>query len=100
MFKSLPLSPDVKRINLNGVAALAKDVHYLAEFVETLENPILKENLDELQQTVNLLQNPDEYYDDTIRNKRYGQVDAANAKALLDKYSTHLLVELRISSVC
>ena len=77
---------------------MAKDVHYLTEFVETLENPILKENLDELQQTVNLLQNPEEYYDDTIRNKRYGQVDSANAKALLEKYDCEPLIGLEIPS--
>jgi hypothetical protein len=35
---ALPLSPDVKKINPNGVAALAKDVQYLSEFVDTLDN--------------------------------------------------------------
>ena len=51
MILALPLNPDVKKINPNGVAALAKDVAYLSEFIDGLENAmILKENLDELQQ--------------------------------------------------
>lgn len=83
----------MKRINPNGVATLAKDVRYLTEFVDTLENPILRENLDELQQTVALMQaeNPEEFYDISIRNKKYGRVDAMSGPILLDKYagSTH-----------
>ena len=89
MVQALPLSPDVKRINPNGVAALAKDVDYLAEFVDSLDNAqILKENLDELQQTVYLMQteNPDEFYDSSIRNKKFGRVDALNGPRILEKY--------------
>ncbi|MCJ1468463.1 hypothetical protein MMC07_007092 [Pseudocyphellaria aurata] len=84
---SLPLSPEVKRINPNGVAALAKDIRYLTEFVDTLGNPILRENLDELQQTVMLMQaeNSDEFYDVSTRNKKYGRVDAMNGPLLLEK---------------
>ncbi|OBT78490.1 hypothetical protein VF21_01008 [Pseudogymnoascus sp. 05NY08] len=88
MILALPLSPDVKKINPNGVAALAKDVDYLAEFVDSLENaPILRENLDELQQTVNLMQtdNPDEYFDISTRNKKYGRVDPLNGPKILEK---------------
>lgn len=83
------MSPEVKRINPNGVAALAKDVRYLTEFVDTLGNPILRENLDELQQTVALMQaeNSDEYYDVSTRNKKYGRVDAMNGPSLLEKYA-------------
>lgn len=88
MSQALPLSPDVRSINPNGVAALAKDVAYLANFVDSLGNPILKENLDELQQTVQLMQveNADEYYDASTRNKKYGRVDAMNGPILLEKY--------------
>jgi len=88
MILALPLSPAVKKINPNGVAALAKDVSYLSEFVDSLENaPILKENLDELQQTVHLMQtdNPDEFYDISIRNKKFGRVDAINGPMILEK---------------
>jgi hypothetical protein len=78
----------VKKINPYGVMALAKDVEYLAEFVDSLEVPILRENLDELQQTVQLMQsdNADEFYDISMRNKKYGRVDAINGPVLLEKY--------------
>ena len=81
----------MRRINPNGVAALAKDVQYLTEFVDTLGNPILRENLDELQQTVMLMEaeNSDEFYDVSTRNKKYGRVDALNGPALLEKYASH-----------
>ncbi|KAL8828890.1 MAG: hypothetical protein Q9170_006407 [Blastenia crenularia] len=87
MILSLPLSPEVKSISPPGVAALAKDVQYLTEFVDTLDNAILKENLDELQQTVALMQtgNSDEFYDMATRNKKYGRVDAVNGSILLEK---------------
>lgn len=67
--------------------ALAMDIDYLADFVDSLNVPILKENLDELQQTVNLLQseNSDEFYDISTRNKKYGRVDAMNGPILLEK---------------
>lgn len=80
----------MKRINPNGIMALAKDVEYLAEFVDSLGVPILRENLDELQQTVQLMQsdNTDEFYDISTRNKKYGRVDAINGPVLLEKYIT------------
>jgi len=78
----------VKSINPNGVAALAKDVEYLTQFVDSLNVPILRENLDELQQTVQLMQadNADEFYDISTRNKKYGRVDAMQGPILLEKY--------------
>lgn len=89
--QALPQSPEVKRINPNGVAALAKDVDYLTEFVDSLENaPILQGLLEELQQTVLLMQteNPDEFFDIAIRNKKFGRVDALEGPKMLEKYST------------
>lgn len=85
-----PLAPDVKTINPNGVAALAKDVEYLTQFVDSLNVPILRENLDELQQTVQLMQaeNADEFYDISTRNKKYGRVDAMQGPSLLEKYDS------------
>ena len=70
------------------MAALAKDVRFLSDFVDTLGNPILQQNLDELKQTVALMQaeNSDEYYDVSTRNKKYGRVDAQNGVLLLEKY--------------
>ncbi|KAJ5302053.1 hypothetical protein PENANT_c008G08535 [Penicillium antarcticum] len=87
MILAQPLSPDVRKINPNGVAALAKDVEYLAQFVDSLNVPILRENLDELQQTVQLMQadNADEFYDISTRNKKYGRVDAMQGPILLEK---------------
>ncbi|KAK4123255.1 exocyst complex subunit Sec15-like protein [Parathielavia appendiculata] len=85
---ALPLSPDVKRINLNGVAAMALDVQHLTDFVSKLDNAfMLEQNLDELQQTVALMQceNHEEFYDISIRNKKYGRVDAMNGPILLEK---------------
>ena len=67
--------------------ALAKDVQFLSSFVDTLDNPILQQNLDELRQTVNLMQadNTDEYYDVSTRNKKFGKVNAKTAPLLLEK---------------
>lgn len=50
---------------------------------------MLRENLDELQQTVNLMQsdNHEEFYDISIRNKKYGRVDVLNGPILLEKYA-------------
>lgn len=93
MILAIPLSPEVKKINPHGVAALAKDVAYLSEFVDSLDNAlILKENLDELQQTVYLMQtdNPDEFFDISIRNKKFGRVDALNGPKILEKL-THTI---------
>lgn len=87
--QALPLAPDVKKINPHGVAAMAKDVAYLADFVANLENAfMLEQNLEELQQTVALMQseNHDEFYDISTRNKKYGRVDAMNGPILLEKY--------------
>ncbi|KAG5206056.1 Exocyst complex component SEC15 [Trichophyton interdigitale] len=86
---ALPLDPEVKIINPNGVAALARDADYLSKFVDSLEVPILRENLDELQQTVQLMmaENTDEYYDIAVRNKKYGRVDPMNGPVLLEKLS-------------
>jgi len=93
MILALPLAPEVKSISKAAVAALAKDVQYLVDFVDTLDNAfVLKENLDELQQTVQLMmiENQDEYYDSSIRNKKFSRVDAMNGPVLLDKYASLL----------
>ena len=60
---------------------------------------MLKENLDELQQTINLMQsdNHDEFFDISTRNKKYGRVDAMNGPVLLEKYVlTSPLVRTRL----
>ncbi|KAH8199432.1 hypothetical protein TruAng_006427 [Truncatella angustata] len=90
---ALPLSPDVKKINPNGVAALSTDVQHLTDFVDGLENGfMLRSNLDELEQTVLLLQsdNTDEFFDVSMRNKKYGRVDAMNGPILLEKLTSQI----------
>ncbi|KAI8966777.1 exocyst complex subunit Sec15-like protein [Daldinia sp. FL1419] len=90
---ALPLSPDVKKINPNGVAALSMDVQHLTHFVDGLENGfMLRSNLDELEQTIQLLQsdNTDEFFDISTRNKKYGRVDAMNGPALLEKLTQQI----------
>lgn len=59
---------------------------------------MLRENLDELQQTVNLMQsdNHDEFFDISIRNKKFGRVDAMNGPILLEKYVLRLHEATRI----
>lgn len=64
------------------------DVRFLVEFVESLENSfMLRQNLDELEQTVALMQseNHDEFYDISTRNKKYGRVNAQNGAILLER---------------
>ncbi|KAI0480556.1 exocyst complex subunit Sec15-like-domain-containing protein [Xylariaceae sp. FL0804] len=90
---ALPLSPDVKKINPNGVAALAMDAGHLTDFVDGLENGfMLRSNLDELEQTINLLQsdNTDEFFDVSTRNRKYGRVDAMNGPILLEKITQQI----------
>jgi hypothetical protein len=70
------------------VLAIAKDVEHLTNFVSGLENAfMLEQNLDELQQTIMLMQsdNHDEFFDISTRNKKYGRVDAMNGPILLEK---------------
>lgn len=85
---ALPLLPEVKTINPNGVAAMAKDVKFLVEFVNGLDNSaMLMNTLEELEQTVALMQveNQDDYYDMTLRNRHYSRVNAMNGPILLEK---------------
>lgn len=88
---TLPMAPEVKRINPNGVQAMETDVRYLTEFVESLENSfMLTQTLDELQQTVELMKsgNSDEFFEAAVRNKKYPRVNAMNGPILLEKLST------------
>ncbi|KAF1812006.1 exocyst complex subunit Sec15-like protein [Eremomyces bilateralis CBS 781.70] len=84
---SLPLDSSVRGISPAAIQTLANDVQHLVDFVDGLGNPILKENLDELVQTVALMQSdtPDEFYDVSQRNKKYGRVDREHGAILLEK---------------
>ncbi|KAF2993810.1 hypothetical protein E8E13_001214 [Curvularia kusanoi] len=84
----LTLDENVKRITPSAVASLATDTQYLLSFVESLGNPILMENLDELTQTVQLMGAEDggmEFYDISQRNKKFGKVDQLKGAILLEK---------------
>jgi hypothetical protein len=84
---ALTLDEGVKRITPPAVASLSLDTQYLVQFVESLNNPILMENLDELTQTVALMGTDDslEFYDISQRNKKYGKVDQLKGAILLEK---------------
>ena len=77
----------MRQINSNGVAALERDVAFLVDFVAGLHNPVLLQQLDELRQTVALLQTeaPEEFFDIAISNRKYGRVDRLNGPLLLEK---------------
>lgn len=84
---ALPLDPGVKKLSPAAVHTLANDVDHLSDFVRSLDNSILDENLDELRQTVALMasENPDEFFDVSTRNKKFGKVDNMNGAVLLEK---------------
>ena len=88
MILALPLDNNVRKITPSAITALAQDVNFLSKFVDSLRNPILKENLDELVQSVALMQttDPDEFFDVSQANKKYGRVDRANGAILIEKY--------------
>lgn len=87
MILSLPLDPGVTTISPAATETLQRDVNFLADFVSSLGNPVLRENLDELVQTVALMrtENPDEFFDVSQANRKYGRVDRANGAILLEK---------------
>jgi hypothetical protein len=87
MQQQLPLDDNVQRISPAAIRLLATDVQFLSNFVDTLQNPILKENLDQLIQTVALMQtdNQEEFFDIGQANRKYGRVDRQNGAALLEK---------------
>lgn len=83
----LPLDDSVKRITPAAVQTLATDAAFLSSFVESLKNPILMENLDELMQTVALMasDNAEEFFDIAQRNRKYGKVDQLKGTVLSAK---------------
>lgn len=87
MILALLLDPAVQKISPAATQTLQRDVNFLADFVESLGNPVLRENLDELVQTVALMrtENPDEFFDVSQANRKYGRVDRANGAILLEK---------------
>ncbi|KAF3193540.1 hypothetical protein TWF225_010277 [Orbilia oligospora] len=90
----LPLSEHVRMINKNAVKNMDQDVAYLEEFVKSLESEgsNLPRIFEELRETVNLLKsdNPEEFYDISVRMKHYTKVDPLNGPLLMEKYATFL----------
>ena len=85
---SLPLSDTVDRITTTTIAQLNMDIGHFRSYVETLPNNfVLLESLDELIQTVALMSTdqPDEFYDISLRNKKYRNVDPLKGPMLLEK---------------
>lgn len=85
---ALSLDPAVKKISPAAVKTLANDVAHLSQFVGSLGNPILDENLDELRQTVMLMGSEnaeEEFFDVAQRNRKFGKVDNMNGAVLLEK---------------
>lgn len=85
---NLPMSNTVTRITTSAVAQLRIDVDALTAYVQTLPTaPILLESLDELIQTVALMEtdSPEEFYDISLRNKKYRNVDPLKGPVLLEK---------------
>jgi exocyst complex component 6 len=84
---ALPMDPAVRKISPLATVQFAQDAQYLSQFVTSLGNPILRENLDELLQTVALMQtqDPDEFFDVSQANRKYGRVNRANGAFLIEK---------------
>ncbi|KAF9110162.1 hypothetical protein BGX27_006704 [Mortierella sp. AM989] len=82
--------PSVKHINQNFVSVFDKDVRYLEDFVETLENPNVTQTFLSLRQLINLLlsENTEEYMDPEVRSKRYTQVKSDDVTRMLEKLMT------------
>ncbi len=96
----LPLSEHIKRITPAAVATLSADTRFLSDFVSSLNNPILMENLDELMQTVALMatDNSEEFFDIAQRNRKYGKVDQLKGAILLEKVQEGAQVALQSPS--
>ncbi|OCT55031.1 exocyst complex component Sec15 [Cladophialophora carrionii] len=85
---SLPLSDSVDRITTATIAQMDMDISHFRSYVETLpNNVVLLESLDELVQTIALMRTdqPDEFYDISLRNKKYRNVDPLKGPMLLEK---------------
>jgi hypothetical protein len=85
---SLPLSDSVDRITTTTITQMDMDISHFRSYVETLPNNfVLLESLDELVQTIALMRTdqPDEFYDISLRNKKYRNVDPLKGPMLLEK---------------
>ncbi|CAG8491482.1 5716_t:CDS:10, partial [Ambispora leptoticha] len=83
----LILSPEVKKINVNGITNFDNDVRFLEQFAQGLDNPNIADAFMELRQIVNLLQceNMEEYLTSSTRNKKYSRIKPADVVNLIEK---------------
>jgi exocyst complex component 6 len=85
---SLPLSDSVDRITTTTIKQMEIDVNHFRGYVETLpNNVVLLDSLSELSQTIALMStdSPDEFYDISLRNRKYRKVDPLKGPMLLEK---------------
>ncbi|KAB8349653.1 hypothetical protein FH972_023672 [Carpinus fangiana] len=105
---SLPLDPSVPAISPSAMQLLVLDVQHLTSFVAALPQPtstqlqrrstssnaalkdapvLLNRTVEELSQTISLMasEDPNEFFDISLRSKKYAAVDARNGPVLLDK---------------
>ncbi|GJJ72836.1 exocyst complex component 6 [Entomortierella parvispora] len=90
MLHNIFTDPSVKHINQNFVAQFDKDVHYLENFVTTLDNPNVADTFLSLRQLITLLlsENTEEYMDPQIRSRYYAQVKPDDVTRMLEKLMT------------
>ncbi|KAG9287563.1 hypothetical protein G9A89_019624 [Geosiphon pyriformis] len=83
----LILSPEVKKLNANGVANFDIDVKFLEQFAQGLDDPNIADAFMELRQIVTLLQceNMEEYLTSSTRNKKYSRIKPADVVNLIEK---------------
>ncbi|ODQ55686.1 exocyst complex subunit Sec15-like protein [Saitoella complicata NRRL Y-17804] len=83
------LSTSTRKYNEHGIANFDKDISYLEEFVEELNDPSISaaDTFLELRQSVNLLraENVEEYLNTTTRMKSYSRLKPQNAITMLEK---------------
>lgn len=83
------LDADVKKISPFYIdTVMQRDLQFLEEFVKSLDDPNLMEQLAELKQTIKLLQsdtNVEEYLQPSVKSKVYSRVSKSNALCLLEK---------------
>jgi len=95
---ALPLDQTVRRISPQAATAYRLDVNHLVEFVASLGDSTLLENLEELKETVELMSTAadpagraeEEFFDAERSRRRFGRVDRANGAELLEKISQGL----------
>ncbi|CAG8499507.1 10540_t:CDS:10, partial [Ambispora gerdemannii] len=77
----LILSPEVKKLNVNGITNFDTDVRFLEQFAQGLDNPNIADAFMELRQCENM----EEYLTSSTRNKKYSRIKPADVVNLIEK---------------